>query len=75
MRRSIKIGDSGKDVQVWQAYIGVTIDGNFGPITEQETRMWQLEHGLKDDGIVGPLTWAQASKRVQDVLNALEGNV
>ena len=35
----------------------VTVDGNFGPLTEESVRVFQRYAGLTPDGIVGPLTW------------------
>jgi hypothetical protein len=42
----------------WQAAVGVTADGVFGPATEAATKKWQAAHGLPADGIVGNITWA-----------------
>ncbi len=54
LRRPMK----GPDVAAWQAIVGVTADGDFGPKTETATRAWQKAHGLVADGVVGRKTWA-----------------
>jgi peptidoglycan hydrolase-like protein with peptidoglycan-binding domain len=35
----------------------VTIDGRFGPLTEEAVRNYQTSRGLSVDGAVGPQTW------------------
>lgn len=38
--------------------LGVTVDGIFGPQTEEAVKEFQKEANLSVDGIVGPHTWA-----------------
>lgn len=57
-QRTIRRGDRGDDVRRWQAVIGVTADGIFGPGTEAATKAWQSRLGLTADGVVGPASWA-----------------
>lgn len=46
-------------VRDWQALIGATVDGVFGPATEAATRRVQADANLTPDGIVGAYTWAE----------------
>lgn len=57
---TIRQGSKGTDVKAWQAIIGVTPDGNFGPATAAATKKWQSDHGLTPDGVVGVKTWGIA---------------
>lgn len=52
--QTMKRGDRGEQVKVWQALIGATADGAFGPKTEAATKTWQTAHGLAADGVVTP---------------------
>lgn len=56
----LKKGSHGAEVKHWQAFIGVTPDGDFGTNTENVTKQWQLNHGLDADGKVGDNTIAKA---------------
>jgi hypothetical protein len=56
MRKIIKKGDSGEDVQFIQRALKLKADGRFGPITEAAVRKFQGDNGLRIDGIVGPQT-------------------
>lgn len=50
-------GMKGPLVREVQVAMGVTADGDFGPITERAVIEFQKEVGLFADGIVGPQTW------------------
>lgn len=58
--KTIRQGSTGTDVKIWQAFLGVNSDGNFGPMTKSATMKWQGSNGLTADGVVGPMTWAKA---------------
>lgn len=57
--RTIKKGDKGKAVKLWQVIIGAEVDGSFGPATENLTKLWQKKNlgEPEADGIVGQKTW------------------
>lgn len=55
---TIQRGSTGDAVRQAQCLLGVTVDGAFGPETEEAVVSVQAEHGLLTDGIVGPDTWA-----------------
>jgi peptidoglycan hydrolase-like protein with peptidoglycan-binding domain len=46
-------------VKTWQAGVGgLTVDGLYGPASENAARQLQTRAGLDVDGLVGPQTWA-----------------
>lgn len=55
---TLKRGSRGDEVEYLQALLGITVDGDFGPKTEQAVKDFQQARGLVADGIVGPATWA-----------------
>lgn len=59
--KQIKQGSKGKAVKVWQAILGVEIDGKFGPDTTTATVAFQKKAFPKEeaewDGVVGEKTW------------------
>lgn len=61
---NVALGDTGPGVkQVQSALVAhgykVTVDGSFGPKTEQAVKGFQTKNGLKQDGVVGPETWTK----------------
>ncbi len=50
-------GSKGEEVLELQRLLGVTADGDFGPVTETAVRSFQGSHNLKVDGVAGPQTW------------------
>lgn len=55
--RLVKRGSKGKSVKAIQEYLGLTVDGIFGPKTEETLKRWQSHNGLTPDGIAGPKTY------------------
>ena len=64
----LKRGATGEDVKTMQAYLNVintiypsvpqlTVDGTFGPKTEEAVKAFQTLNFLTSDGIIGPVTW------------------
>jgi cell wall-associated NlpC family hydrolase len=49
-------GATGSSVRTLQQALGVSVDGVFGPRTEQAVKAYQAGHGLPATGHVGPLT-------------------
>ena len=56
-RRVLRRGSKGTDVRRLQEFLGIKVDGDFGPQTESAVRSYQRSRGLKVDGVVGPQTW------------------
>lgn len=54
---NLKRGSKGENVKKVQAFLGITVDGDYGPNTEAAVRTYQTENNLRIDGIVGPETW------------------
>lgn len=63
LRHTLRVGSPHRaDVAAWQAIVGTTADGYFGPNTEKLTKVWQAAHGLVADGVVGPASWRAAGE-------------
>lgn len=56
-RPKLRLGDSGPAVVDLQNLLGITADGEFGPLTDQAVRAFQASRNLLVDGIVGSHTW------------------
>ena len=61
-RLTFKTGCMGGGVRELQTGLNrwgtrLTVDGRFGPITEEAVLRFQQEQGLEADGVVGPQTW------------------
>lgn len=57
---TIQKNDKNKYVKMWQLFLGITADGNFGDKTKASTRAYQSSAKLTIDGIVGSKTWIKA---------------
>jgi peptidoglycan DL-endopeptidase CwlO len=54
----LRMHSRGPAVVAAQQALGVTPDGEFGPVTRGAVRAFQAAHGLAVDGIIGPVTAA-----------------
>ncbi|RKQ93398.1 putative peptidoglycan binding protein [Solirubrobacter pauli] len=54
--QELERGTTGDDVRAVQRALGITADGEFGPITRRAVKDFQARSGLVVDGIVGPAT-------------------
>jgi len=52
----------GQTVKEVQQFLGVPVDGFFGPRTEHAVREFQKAHSLDADGVVGPRTRDEISR-------------
>ena len=57
---TIKLESTGIYVKMWQLFLGITVDGQFGSKTKASTRAYQEAAKLTVDGIVGRNTWVAA---------------
>ena len=63
---TLRFGDRGSAVRVLQQLLvskgyPITIDGDFGVLTETAVKAFQSRRGLTVDGIVGSRTWRALS--------------
>jgi Domain of unknown function (DUF4157)/Putative peptidoglycan binding domain len=62
---TLQLFSQGEPVRRLQALLnqisgaGLSLDGDFGPLTQSAVRAFQAGAGLTPDGIVGPKTWSQ----------------
>lgn len=62
-RPVLRRGSSGAEVRELQTLLGgLSVDGQFGPVTEAAVQNFQRTNRLVDDGIVGPITWGALLK-------------
>lgn len=59
---TLRLGSAGDDVKYLQTLLRdvgepLTVDGQFGPKTEQAVKAFQMAANLTPDGVVGPKTW------------------
>jgi peptidoglycan hydrolase-like protein with peptidoglycan-binding domain len=55
---SLSSESQGRQVELLQHALGISVDGIYGPETERAVRTFQTSKGLTVDGIVGPATSA-----------------
>jgi peptidoglycan hydrolase-like protein with peptidoglycan-binding domain len=55
-------------VERLQSALHVSVDGEFGPETEDAIRRLQARHGLAVDGVAGPATWQTLGQHSQPEL-------
>jgi hypothetical protein len=70
-RPVLRPGSTGEFVLAWQRSLlgqghAMSLDGDFGPITEAATREFQRDSDLTADGIVGPATYAAMIESEKD---------
>lgn len=53
----LRNGSTGEAVKAVQMYLGVTVDGAFGPGTESAVKAFQSRTDVGVSGVVGPQTW------------------
>jgi putative chitinase len=53
----LKRGSKGEDVRKIQLKLGLSADGDFGPITEARVKDWQAKNGFVSNGIVDDRIW------------------
>ena len=65
---TVQMGDSGEAVRAAQTLLpgSLTVDGDFGPLTDAATRQFQQVFLPPADGIVGPETWHALTLRLFD---------
>jgi peptidoglycan hydrolase-like protein with peptidoglycan-binding domain len=55
---SLSSESKGRQVELLQQFLGISVDGIYGPQTEEAVRSFQASRGLTVDGIAGPETSA-----------------
>lgn len=64
-----------------QEKLGVTADGDFGPMTEKSLKEWQTKNGLISDGVAGPITLSKMGIEIPTIkkedlkLDKLKGQI
>jgi len=54
---TLRLGSTGPDVSYVQTALGITVDGDYGPVTANAVMEFQKARGLAVDGVCGPQTW------------------
>ncbi|WP_243074678.1 peptidoglycan-binding protein [Microbacterium sp. SS28] len=65
---TVRLGDHGEAVKALQTLLAgeLTVDGDFGPLTDAAVRSFQDVFAPPSDGIVGPVTWWSLVVRLFD---------
>jgi len=58
--QTLKVGVKGEEVKTLQAFLGITADGSFGPMTKATVMKWQALNGLTADGAFGKISRQKA---------------
>ena len=69
----LRLGSKGEQVKIIQEFLGIKVDGDFGPNTEKSVKEWQRQNDLVADGIVGPATWDAMGIATTDISEVYEG--
>jgi len=68
---TIQLNSTGIYVKMWQLFLDVTVDGQFGSKTKASTRAYQETAKLTVDGVVGKKTWTAAlAKNITPISNS-----
>jgi peptidoglycan hydrolase-like protein with peptidoglycan-binding domain len=65
---TVRLGDTGEAVRAAQTLLpgALTVDGDFGPLTDAAARDFQAMFAPPADGVVGPATWFALTQRLFD---------
>ena len=63
--KTVRFGDTGDAVRAAQTLLPgqLTVDGDFGPLTDAATKQYQGMFAPPADGIIGPVTWQSLTLR------------
>lgn len=64
---TLRVGAKGPDVEAIQGFLGLEVDGRFGPETQEAVRAWQEANGLDADGVIGPESRARLAENAPGV--------
>lgn len=60
---TLRKGSQGEDVKRLQLMLGIKVDGDFGPKTQEAVVAFQAKVKILADGVVGPHTWAVLTQK------------
>lgn len=73
--KALKIKSTGNDVKILQAFLGITIDGIFGPKTEIALNGWKDSLGMNPDGLMNEIEWSILAKMLPTIKKGDKGNI